>query len=332
VTALPGHPPDPSLLPAGTRPARVVRVDRTAVDLATADGPRRTPLPPTAAVVGDWVALDPAGLPVAVLPRRSLLARAVASGASTVQPLAADVDVVLVCVSAHPPPSVRRLERLIALVWDGGATPVVVVTKADLSDDVDAVLRALAPHAPGVDVVGTSAEHGDVAALAPWLTDGTTLALLGTSGAGKSTLLNALAGHEVAATGGVRGADGKGRHTTTHRELFVLPGGAVVLDTPGLRGVALHDASDGVARAFTDVEELGAACRFADCAHTSEPGCAVVASVEAGDLPAARVESWRRLQREAAFHARRTDARLRAQERARWKSISKARRARGERW
>jgi ribosome biogenesis GTPase / thiamine phosphate phosphatase len=226
---------------------------------------------------------------------------------------------------------VRRVERLLALVWDSGATPVVVVTKADLVADVEAVRGRMRPHAPGVEVVAVSAEAGDVTALDPWLASGVTLALLGISGAGKSTLLNTIAGEELAATGAVRAADGKGRHVTTHRELFVLPGGAVVIDTPGLRAVALPDSPQGLARAFADVEELGAACRFADCAHDGEPGCAVTASVEAGDLAQARVDSWRKLQREAAWHARRSDARLQAEEKARWKALHKASRVRGSR-
>ena len=328
MNALPGAPPE--LLPDGTRAARVVRVDRGAVDLATESGPRRTPWP-DGAVIGDWLALDAAGAPVCLLPRRSLLARASSTGTSSVQLLAANVDVVLVCVGAGPGVKLRRVERLLALVWDSGATPVVVVTKADLVDDVEPVLRRLLPHAPGVEVVAVSAERGDVEALAPWLAADTTLVLLGASGAGKSTLLNALAGDHVAATGAVRDVDGKGRHTTSHRELFVLPGGAVVIDTPGLRGVALHDAADGVARAFADVEDLAAACRFADCAHRGEPGCAVAASVEAGDLAQARVDSWFTLQREAAWHARRTDARLRSEEKSRWKAVHRAQRSRGGR-
>ncbi len=155
--------------------------------------------------------------------------------------------------------------------------------------------------------------------------------LLGASGAGKSTLLNALAGAELMATGDVRDVDGKGRHTTSHRELLVLPTGAAVVDTPGLRGVALGASDAGLAQAFSDVEELATACRFADCAHVGEPGCAVAASVAAGDLAQARVDSWRRLQREVAWQARRQDSRLQAEEKRRWKQVHKEQRVRGYR-
>jgi ribosome biogenesis GTPase / thiamine phosphate phosphatase len=325
-----GTPPDPALLPPATRPARVLRVDRSAVDVGVADGSRRLPVPPVPVVVGDWLALADGAEP-ARLPRTSLLARATASGVSTTQPLAANVDVVLVCAGLSPPTPVRRLERLLALVWESGATPVLVLTKADLHDDPAEAVRAVQPHAPGVDVVAVSADTGDVQALEPWLSPGTTLVLLGASGTGKSTLLNRLAGSELARTSAVRDVDGKGRHTTSHRELFALPGGAVVIDTPGLRGVALHDAHEGVAKAFADVEELAAACRFADCAHAGEPGCAVLASVLAGDLLQERVDSWRKLQREAAWHARRSDVRLQAEERALWKARRNALRARSNR-
>jgi ribosome biogenesis GTPase len=180
-------------------------------------------------------------------------------------------------------------------------------------------------------VLVVSAATGDVAALAPYARPGTTLVLLGASGAGKSTVVNALAGGEVMATGDVRDVDGKGRHTTTHRELVVLPSGALVIDTPGLRGVALAGTDEGLARAFSDVEELAAACRFADCGHAGEPGCAVQASIDAGDLSAERMQSWRRLQRELSWQARRTDARLRAEEKARWKAVHRSQRARGGR-
>ena len=322
---LPGNPP---AVPDGTRPARVVRVDRSAYDVLTEDGPARlNALPASEVTVGDWLAVtDDGGW--ALLPRTSLLVRGASSGVSRTQPLAANVDVVLVVASLSVPIPVRRIERLLTLAWESGAAPVVVLTKADLHPDPESAVRDLEPHAPGAPIVVTSAVEGDVGALAPYAQPGTTLVLLGASGAGKSTVVNALAGATVMDTGDVRGVDGKGRHTTTHRELVVLPSGAVVIDTPGLRGVALAGSEEGLALAFSDVEELAAACRFADCAHVGEPGCAVQASIDAGDLSTARMESWRKLQRELAFQARRTDARLRAEERAKWKAITKSHRAR----
>ena len=310
-------------------PAVLTRVDKTLYDVLTPDGPLRVPaLPPSAdprdaPTVGDQLALLD-GHVVQVLPRRSLLVRGTARGTSVGQPLAANVDHVLVCLGLSGPLPLRRLERLLTLAWESGATPVVVLTKADLCDDLDKAVREVLPHAPGVDVITVSAAVGDVAALAPYASG--TLVLLGASGAGKSTVVNALMGSEVMATSEIRDVDGKGRHTTTHRELLLLPTGGVVLDTPGLRGVALHAADEGLSLAFSDVEELASACRFADCAHVGEPGCAVLASVEAGDLGQDRVDSWRKLQRELAFQARRTDARLRAEEAKKWKAISKQQR------
>lgn len=322
-----GTPPDLSTTPTSAALGRVVRIDRGAVTVATDSDVHQLPATRAPLAVGDWLLLSDDDPPV-LLPRRSLLSRAAASGTSTSQPLAANVDTVLVCAALVPKVPVRRVERLLALVWESGATPVLVLTKADLHPDPEQAVLDLLPYAPGVAVAAVSAASGDVTALGPHLLPGSTLVLLGASGAGKSTLLNTLAGEDLADTGDVRDVDGKGRHTTTPRELFALPGGAVVIDTPGLRAVALHDAADGVARAFTDVEELASACRFADCSHLTEPGCAVTASVAAGDLPEERVASWRKLQREVAWHARRADARLRAEEKARWRGISKANRTR----
>lgn len=332
---LPGSPLDLAL-PADTVLARLARVDRSAYDVLTDDGHRRLPALPAprepldAPTVGDWLAVTDTEIH-SVLPRRTLLARGASSGTSTAQPLAANVDVVLICAGLTGAPPVRRIERLLTLSWESGATPVVVLTKADLCDDVDAALRAVLPHAPGADVIAVSAATGDVDALHGYVTEGTTLALLGSSGAGKSTLVNALAGTEVMAVGDIRQVDGRGRHTTSHRELIVLPSRAVIVDTPGLRGVALYAAEDGLSRAFADLEELASACRFADCGHAGEPGCAVTASIAAGDLAQARLDSWRKLQRELAFQARRTDVRLKAEERAKYKRFAKEYRARGGR-
>ena len=330
-STLPGTPPatDP---PSGTRLARLARVDRTAYEVITADGLLRLPAlpPPAQPTVGDWLAVTDDAV-VSVLPRTSLLERGSSSGESRSQPLAANVDAVLICSSLSAALPVRRIERLLTLAWESGATPVVVLTKADLHPGPASVVEALRPHAPGCEVVTVSARTGAVATLAPWAGPGTTLVLLGASGAGKSTVVNALAGGEVMATGEVRHVDGKGRHTTTSRELVVLPSGAVVIDTPGLRGVALVGTEDGLAKAFADVEDLAAACRFADCGHAGEPGCGVQASIDAGDLSAERMESWRRLQRELAWQARRTDARLQSEQKARWKAVHRAQRSRGGR-
>jgi ribosome biogenesis GTPase len=318
-------------LPAGTRPARLARVDRSAWDVLTEDGPLRLPAPPrTEATVGDHLAVTDDAV-VAVLPRTSLLSRGSASGTSTSQPLAANVDVVLLCAGLSGPVPVRRVERLLTLAWSSGATPVVVLTKADLHPDPAAAVRELQPHAPGADIVTVSAATGDVGGLAPYDTAGTTLVLLGASGAGKSTVVNALVGHGLMATGAIREVDGKGRHTTTHRELVVLPSGALLIDTPGLRAVAMHGDDAGLAQAFSDVEELAAACRFADCGHETEPGCAVQAGIATGELAPTRLDSWRHLQRELAFQARRTDARLKVAEKARWKAVHRQQRARGGR-
>ena len=222
--------------PDGATPALLTRVDRSAYDVLTATGPARVPaLPPPsdpldAPTVGDWLALDADGAVLERLPRRSLVSRGTTGRGSTAQPLAANVDVVLLCAGLARSLPLRRLERLLALAWESGATPVVVLTKADLCQDVDAAYDLVRPHAPGVEVVAVAAADGEVAALAPYARS--VLVLLGASGAGKSTVVNALLGEQVMSTGDVRHVDGKGRHTTTHRELLVLPTGGVVIDTP----------------------------------------------------------------------------------------------------
>lgn len=314
--------------------ARVARVDRNAVDLVR-PGWETTPsraeyrsqrLVPA---VGDWVAVaqrDPADDiwdAEALLPRRTAIKRADPSGRSEAQVLAANVDVVLVAMPVVPEPKLALVERMIALAWDSGATPVVVVTKADITPESDAIAADLAEAAPGVEVIAVSVvADGGMAPLEPYLCEGRTLCLVGRSGAGKSSLVNALAGSEVLATAEIR-QDGKGRHTTTHRELIVLPTGAVVIDTPGLRGAGLWISEEALDRTFADVDELVLECRFSDCAHQSEPGCAVLAAVDEGRLPERRLESWRKLQREARWMATRNDARLRAEARREWVIIHK---------
>ena len=270
---------------------------------------------------GDWLVLDPDDLAVAMLSRRTAVRRAEASGRSHEQVLAANVDLVAVVVSLAVDPDLGRLERLIAVAWVSGATPLVVLTKADLVDDAETVAADVAQAAPGVDVVVVSAETGQgLDVLESWLHLGRTLALLGQSGVGKSTLVNALAGEERVATGAV-GVTGKGRHVTTSRELIRLPSGAVLLDTPGLRGVGVVGDSEGIDHTFPEIEALTQECKFGDCSHQSEPGCAVLAALESGELAPRRLESWRKLIKEAEWMARRGDARLMAEERKRWKQI-----------
>jgi ribosome biogenesis GTPase len=306
---------------------RVARVDRGAVDVLIADDdgdntvrahPRTHDL---ALVVGDWVELtrDSTECRVdAVLPRRTTIERADASGRSVAQVLAANIDIVFVAMPVMPEPKLALVERMVALAWDSGATPVIVVTKSDLSAEVDAVTADIAEAAPGVDVVAASAVvPGGLDALSPYLLPGQTVCVLGRSGAGKSSLVNALLGVEVLDTAEVR-RDGKGRHTTTHRELHVLANGAVVIDTPGLRGAGLWVSDEGLDRAFADLEELVPLCRFNDCSHTQEPGCAVLEAVADGRLPQRRLDSWHKLQREARWMAVRSDARLRAEVRRSW--------------
>ena len=262
-------------------------------------------------------------------PRASAFVRAAAGTAVVPQVVAANVDVALVVDAV--PPNVRRLERYLALAWESGAEPVVVLTKRDLADalpgGLDAALADVAAVAPGVRVLATSAVTGEgLDALGGLLAPGRTAVLLGVSGTGKSTLVNRLVGAARMRTGDVRD-DGKGRHTTTHRELVRLPGGALLVDTPGMRELRLWDADDGLARAFDDVTSLAAACRFVDCAHDAEPGCAVRAAVDAGTLPAERLASWRALARELAWQARRADARAQSEERARVRGLVRSMRA-----
>jgi ribosome biogenesis GTPase len=321
-------------------PGRVARVDRGAFDVLAPDGPVRTvaALPvvraaaadPTAApTTGDWVVVQPPdrtgahGLMVAVLPRRTAVVRHARGVATAAQVLAANVDVLLLATAAAPAPPLNRVERFLALAWDSGARPVVVLTKVDLADDVAACVRRVAAAAPGADVVAASALDGigvdDVAAL---FGDGVTGALVGASGAGKSTLANALLRDERLVTSHPR-ADGKGRHTTVWRELVLLPTGGVLLDTPGLRTLQPWDGEGALARTFADVAELAVDCRFRDCRHDTEPGCAVRAAVDAGLLDPRRVASHAKLVREQATLAARRDALARLEERRRWKRLSR---------
>ncbi len=321
-------------------PARVVRSDRGGLLAATADGMVRATLaaglrhaasgPDELPVTGDWIALDLApthetALVQAVLPRTSAFVRGSSGAESTAQVIAANVDLVFVVHAIDRGLNQRRLERELALAWESGAVPVLVLSKADLVEAPEAVLSEARGIAPGVDVVITSAVTGDsIEGLRVYAPRGCTVALIGPSGVGKSTIVNALLGERRQATAKVRSSDGKGRHTTVARELVSLPDGGVLLDTPGLRALDMIDAREGIASAFDDIETLAASCRFSDCGHGSEPGCAVAAAVAAGELPAERLASWHKLQREAQVAAMKSDVRLRNEEARRWKIIHKS--------
>ncbi|MGA3540619.1 ribosome small subunit-dependent GTPase A [Micromonosporaceae bacterium DT194] len=309
------------------RPGRVTRVDRGVCTVLCAEGPVRASLAgrmlATAAgdlsrlpAVGDWVRIglwpDERTTVEEVLPRRSLLSRRTAGKDASAQVLAANMDAVAVVEPVHPEPDLPRIERLLALAFESGAQPLVVLSKADLAADAEMITRDLARVAPGVPVLPVSAERGTgIDLLRPYVAAGRTLALLGRSGAGKSSLVNALVDAEVLATQAIRRADGKGRHTTTYRTLVPVPGGGAVIDTPGVRGVGLLDAADGLDQAFADVTELIDCCRFADCAHRLEPGCAVRAALADGELSLRRWESWEKLQREVAYETGRQRSRPR---------------------
>ncbi|MGW4031398.1 ribosome small subunit-dependent GTPase A [Streptomyces sp. NPDC004838] len=309
----------------GLVPGRVVRVDRGQCDVATPDGVIRAdtefvvPRDPMKVVcTGDWVAVDPEGgdprYARTILPRRTAFVRSTSSKRSEGQVLAANVDHVVICVSLAVELDLGRIERFLALAWESGAQPAVVLTKADVVPDVTGLsylVQDVETTAPGVPVLPVSSLTGEGMDVLAAIVSGGTSVLLGVSGAGKSTLANTLLGLDVMDVQAARDTDGKGRHTTTTRNLVVMPGGGVLIDTPGLRGVGLWDAGTGVGQVFSEIEELAARCRFHDCAHDAEPGCAVLAAVEDGSLPQRRLESYRKLLRENKYIVAKTDARVR---------------------
>lgn len=277
---------------------------------------------------GDWVAFERRGDAAVVhhvLPRSSAFVRRASGPRGGAQVVAANVDVAFLVTSLNADLSLRRLERYLATSYESGASPVIVLTKADLAPDLEAEVAQVEAIAFGAPVLVTSARTGQgLDGLAEHLAPGRTAVLLGMSGAGKSTLLNALAGEARMDTGAIREADDRRRHTTTHRELVLLPSGGLILDTPGMRELGLWESEDGVSQVFADIEALAAQCRFSDCAHGAEPGCAVRQAMENGRLDPARMTSFRKLEAELAFERRKADPRAAIENKKLWASRHKA--------
>ena len=329
----------------GLVPARVIVQQRGAWRLATETGEIEGRISGRFAheavdggypVTGDWVAAElkaDVAVIAHVLPRAAAFTRMAAGTAKDPQVVAANVDTALLAASLNADLNLRRLERYLSTAYESGAAPAILLTKADACDDPAPLIASVEAIAFGAPVLAVSVRTGQgLAELSALLAPGKTAVLLGSSGVGKSTLVNALAGAELMATKAIREDDARGRHTTTHRELILLPSGALILDTPGMRELALWDAEAGVAAAFAEttaqIEEIAAGCRFRDCAHDREPGCAVRAAVADGTVDEDRWKSFQKLQRELAHTERKEDPLATLAERKRWAAIHKAGRAR----
>lgn len=278
--------------------------------------------------VGDWVVIkervgEQRGTIHAVLPRKSKFSRKSAGLSTEEQIVAANVDTIFLVNSLNEDLNLRRLERYLLLSWESGANPVIVLTKADLCSSVQEKLAEVESVAMGVPIVSISVlEEKGIDSLKPYLLPGKTIALLGSSGVGKSTLTNYLLGHEKQKVQDIRESDDKGKDTTTHRELILLPEGTVLIDTPGMRELQLWESNSGLSESFTDIEKAAEKCRFRDCSHDNEPGCAVIQQIEEGAISIARLNSYKKLLRELAYLDRKQDKRAQSEERKRWKKIS----------
>ncbi len=292
-------------------PARVISVHRELCRLATPEGERDGKLKGSAFMnafsypaVGDWVAVDIADGRLAVihalLERKSFFSRknpSVNDGPELEQAVAANFDLVCVCTSLNHDFNIPRIERFLALAWQSGGIPMILLTKADLCGDPEPLIRQAERACPGVLVSAVSSLTGlGMDIFKSVLKPGQTMVLLGTSGAGKSSIVNALLGEERMRVSGIREDDSRGRHTTTHRELIILTDGSMLIDTPGMRTVGMLDNAEGLGETFSDIEAMR--CRFSDCSHSGEPGCAVQSAIESGILDPGRFERYLRLQRE----------------------------------
>ena len=331
------------LFERGLSAGRVVRVDGQTSLVATnetsirAEASRGILEDPAGSVklpaVGDWVALrprkdHPVAVVEAVLPRTSAITRIRRGDMNVrdVQVLAANIDAVFI-VQAVNNVNIRLLEREVVQVWESGATPAIVLTKGDLVDDASPAAASVEPVAGGARVHVASGITGDgMESLVEYTQSGRTIALIGASGVGKSTLANWLLGGEVLATSAVRAHDGRGRHTTTARYLVAIPGGGALIDTPGLRSLGVLDSEEGISKVFADIENLAVECRFRDCGHESEPGCAVTGAIDEGVLDEDRLADMRKLERELAHQRRKGDPSTRADARRRQQANARSRR------
>jgi len=278
--------------------------------------------------VGDWVVIkeragEQRGTIHAVLPRKSKFSRKTAGMNTEEQIVAANVDTIFLVNSLNEDLNLRRLERYLLLSWESGANPVIVLTKADLCENLEDQLADVDSVAMGVPVISISViEEKGIDQLKPFLEPGKTIALLGSSGVGKSTLTNYLLGEDKQKVQDIRISDDKGKHTTTHRELILLPDGAILIDTPGMRELQLWESENGLSESFTDIEQAAENCRFRDCTHENEPGCAVHRLIEDGDISGERLNSYKKLLKELAYLDRKQDKRAQSEERKRWKKVS----------